>query len=63
MDRKVTLNLLKYKKFLIDEGKAPNTINLNFSAINSFYKSFQIILPEIVMDKVILVLKKIKVKD
>ena len=51
MDRKVTLNLLKYKKFLIDNGKAPSTINLNFSAIKSFYKAFQIILPEIVMDK------------
>ncbi|MCC7560613.1 MAG: site-specific integrase [Methanobacterium sp.] len=51
MDRKVTLNLLRYKKFLIDDGKAPSTINLNFAAIKSFYKAFQIILPEIVMDK------------
>ena len=40
MDRKVTLNLLRYKKFLIDDGKAPSTINLNFAAIKSFYKAF-----------------------
>ncbi len=51
MDRKVTLNLLRYKKFLIEDGKAPSTINLNFAAIKSFYKAFQIILPDIIMDK------------
>ncbi|WP_321421916.1 hypothetical protein [uncultured Methanobacterium sp.] len=36
---------------LLDEGKAPSTVNLYFSAIKSFYKAFQIILPEIMMDK------------
>lgn len=51
MERRVTLNLLKFKKHLIDSGKAPSTVNLYYSAIVSFYKAFQIILPEIKMDK------------
>lgn len=50
MDRKITLYLLRFKKKLKDDGKAPSTINLYFFAIKSFYKAFQIILPEIVMD-------------
>ena len=51
MDRKVTLNLLKFKKHLIETGKAPSTTNLYYSAIVSFYKAFQIILPNIKMDR------------
>lgn len=50
MDRKVTLNLLKYKKKLQDDEKAPGTVNLYFSAIKSFYKSFQITLPDVKLD-------------
>ena len=51
MDRKVTLNLLRFKKHLKESGKAPTTVNLYYSAIISFYKAFQIILPNIKMDK------------
>lgn len=51
MERKVTINLLKFKKQLNDDGKAPKTVNLYFSAIKSFYKAFNIFLPEIIMDK------------
>lgn len=51
MDRKVTLNLLRFKKHLKESGKAPKTVNLYYSAIVSFYKAFHIILPEIKMDK------------
>lgn len=50
MDRKITLYLLRFKKKLKNDGKAPSTINLYYFAIKSFYKAFQIILPEIVMD-------------
>lgn len=50
LDRKVSLHLLRYKKKLQEEGKAPGTVNLYFSAIKSFYKSFQITLPEIKLD-------------
>ena len=50
MDRKITINLLKFKKALKEDGKAPGTVNLYFFAIKSFYKAFQITLPEIVMD-------------
>lgn len=50
MDRKVTLNLLRFKKKLKEDGKAPSTVNLYFFAIRSFYKAFQIILPEIILD-------------
>lgn len=50
MERKVTLNLLKFKKHLRESGKAPSTTNLYYSAIISFYKAFQITLPEIKMD-------------
>ncbi|WJI08814.1 site-specific integrase [Methanobacterium sp. CWC-01] len=51
MDRKVSLNLLRYKKKLKGDGKSPKTVNLYFSAIKSFYKSFQITLPDIKLDK------------
>jgi len=51
MDRKVTYNLLRFKKHLKESGKAPSTVNLYYSAIISFYKAFNIILPEIRMDK------------
>lgn len=51
MERKVTINLLKYKKALINNGKAPSTVYLYFSAMKSFYRAFQIILPEIKLDK------------
>lgn len=48
--RKVYSYLLKYKKDL-DERVAPSTVNLYFSAIKSFYKAFDITLPEIKLDK------------
>lgn len=51
MDRKITLNLLRFKKYLIECGKAPGTINQQYSAVVSFYKSFQITLPTIRMDR------------
>ncbi len=51
MDRKVTSNLLKYKKKLQNDNKAPGTVNIFFYAIKSFYKSFNIVLPEIKLDK------------
>lgn len=51
LDRNVTLNLLKFKKHLSDCGKAPSTINLYFAAVKSFYRAYQIQLPDIKMDK------------
>jgi len=51
MDRMVTLNMLRFKKHLKESGKAPKTVNLYYSTIASFYKAFQIILPEIKMDR------------
>jgi integrase len=50
-DRMVTLNLLRFKKHLKDSGKAPSTVNLYYAAIISFYRAFNIILPEIILDK------------
>lgn len=50
-NRKVSKHLLKYKKSLQNSGKAPGTVNLYFSAIKSFYKAFDITLPEIKMAK------------
>lgn len=49
-DRRVTLYLLKYKKKLQEDGKAPKTLNLYFSAIKSFYRAFTIMLPDIKLD-------------
>lgn len=51
MDRSVTLNLLRFKKHLKESGKAPGTVNLQYSAVVSFYKAFQITLPIIRMDR------------
>ena len=48
---KVYIHLLKYKKHLIDTGKAKKTIKLYFSAVRSFYLSFDITLPKIELDK------------
>jgi integrase/uncharacterized membrane-anchored protein YhcB (DUF1043 family) len=48
--RKVYSYLLRYKKDL-EERVAPSTVNLYFSAIKSFYKAFDITLPEIKLDK------------
>ncbi|MBP2045142.1 tyrosine-type recombinase/integrase [Methanobacterium aggregans] len=48
--RKLYSHLLKYKKHL-EEKVASSTVNLYFSAIKSFYKAFDITLPEIKMDK------------
>lgn len=48
--RKVNSYLLQYKKQLEDKV-APSTVNLYFSAIKSFYKAFDITLPEIKLDK------------
>lgn len=48
---KVYTYLLKYKKHLIDTGKAKKTIKLYFSAVRSFYLSFDITLPKIELDK------------
>lgn len=42
--------LLKYKKHLMESGKATKTIKLYFSAIRSFYKSFDVPLPDIAFD-------------
>ncbi len=39
MDRKVTLNLLCFKKKLKEDGKAPNTINLYFLRLNPFTRN------------------------
>lgn len=50
IDRRVTLYLLKYKKKLQKDGKAPKTLNLYFSAIKSFYRAFNILLPDIKLD-------------
>lgn len=47
---KVYHYLLKYKKHLIDTGKSKKTIKLYFSAIRSFYLSFDITLPSIKLD-------------
>lgn len=47
--RKVYSYLLRYKKHL-EEKVAPGTVNLYFSAIKSFYKAFDITLPEIKLD-------------
>ncbi len=48
--RKVSLYLLRYKKQL-EEKVAPSTVNLYFSAIKSFYKAFDITLPEIKLNQ------------
>ena len=48
--RRVSIYLLRYKK-LLEEKVAPSTVNLYFSAIKSFYKAFDITLPEIKLDK------------
>lgn len=45
--RKVYSYLLEYKKWLEETGKAFGTVNLYFSAIKSFYKAFDITIPEI----------------
>lgn len=50
IDRRVTLYLLKYKKKLQEDGKAPKTLNLYFSAIKSFYRAFNIMIPDIKLD-------------
>jgi len=42
--------LLKYKKHLIDTGKSKKTVKLYFSAVRSFYMSFDITLPDIKLD-------------
>ncbi|WJI10455.1 site-specific integrase [Methanobacterium sp. CWC-01] len=42
--------LLQYKKHLMESGKATKTIKLYFSAIRSFYKSFDVPLPDIAFD-------------
>lgn len=48
--RKVTFYLLKYKQKLQEDGKAPGTVNLYFSAIRSFYQAYDITIPQIKMD-------------
>lgn len=48
--RNVSLYLLEYKEQL-EEKLAPSTVNLYFSAIKSFYKAFDITLPEIKLDQ------------
>lgn len=45
--RNVNKYLLKYKRYLEDSEVAPSTTNLYFSAIKSFYKSFDITIPVI----------------
>jgi len=49
--RKVTRYLLKYKKHLEDKGIAPGTLSVYMSAVRSFYKAFDITLPEIKLDQ------------
>lgn len=51
MDRSVTLNLLQFKKRLKESVKAPGTVNLQYFAVISFYKAYQITLPIIRMDR------------
>ena len=48
--RKVVEYLMLYKEHL-ENKVASTTVNLYFSAIKSFYKAFDIILPEIKLDK------------
>lgn len=49
--RKVTHYLLKFKKHLENKGIAPGTLSLYVSAVRSFYKAFDITLPEIKLDQ------------
>lgn len=46
-DRKINIHFIKFKKQLIEEGKAENTINLYINAIKSFYFALDIQLPKI----------------
>ncbi len=46
-NRRINLHLLKFRKALEDENKAPSTINLYYYAIRSFYDAMDIELPRI----------------
>lgn len=46
-NRKINIYFLKFKKQLIQEGKAENTINLYINAVKSFYDAMDIQLPKI----------------
>lgn len=46
-NRKINIYFLKFKKKMIQEGKAENTINLYINAIKSFYDAMDIQLPKI----------------
>lgn len=45
--RKIDLYLPKFKKYLEDTNKSPQTIKVYLSAVKSFYKTYQIEIPEI----------------
>ncbi|HOI71409.1 MAG TPA: tyrosine-type recombinase/integrase [Methanobacterium sp.] len=49
--RQVTHYLLKFKKHLEDNNMSPGYLSLNISAIKSFYKAFDITLPEIKVNR------------
>ncbi|MDX9694000.1 MAG: site-specific integrase [Methanothermobacter sp.] len=46
-NRRINLHLLKFRKALEEEGKAPSTIKLYYYAIRSFYDAMDITLPKI----------------
>lgn len=46
-NRRVNLHLLKFRRALEEENKAPSTINLYYYAIRSFYDAMDITLPKI----------------
>ena len=50
-DRKIQIHLLRFKKYLEETNRAPNTRNSYFNAVRSFYRSQGIQIPEIIMPK------------
>ncbi|MEJ8542911.1 site-specific integrase [Methanothermobacter wolfeii] len=46
-NRRINLHLLKFRRALEEENKAPSTINLYYYAIRSFYDAMDITLPKI----------------
>lgn len=50
-ERRIQIHMLKFKKFLEESDKAPNTRNSYFNGVKSFYRSQGIQIPEIKMPK------------
>lgn len=46
-NRKINLHLLKFRRTLEDEGKAPSTISLYYYAVRSFYEAMDITMPKL----------------